>query len=307
MAMNNYQPTSHTIQDGAIVNGLAGGPDSEATEREEALVAQAGMEAVVEIRDLTKTYKLGRTKVRALRGVSLAVQRGEFVAIMGPSGSGKSTLMNLVGCLDRPTSGEYRLSGKTVSKMSADELADIRNQQIGFVFQGFNLLTRATALKNVVLPLMYAGLSGQEQLRRARKMLQLVGLGARMDHKPAELSGGQQQSVAIARALVNNPALLLADEPTGNLDSRTSLEVMAVLQALNRRGLTILLVTHDADIAAFTKRQVVFRDGRIVRDEVVAAPRLAEVDWLATRQSTRIQQVAHVQADSARESEAESQ
>ncbi|HAH00121.1 MAG TPA: macrolide ABC transporter ATP-binding protein [Ktedonobacter sp.] len=265
------------------------------------------MEAVVEIRDLTKTYKLGQTKVRALRGVSLAVQRGEFVAIMGPSGSGKSTLMNLVGCLDRPTSGEYRLTGKTVSKMPADELADIRNQQIGFVFQGFNLLTRATALKNVVLPLMYAGLSGQEQLRRARKMLQLVGLGARMNHKPAELSGGQQQRVAIARALVNNPALLLADEPTGNLDSRTSLEVMVVLQALNQRGLTILLVTHDADIAAFTKRQVVFRDGRIVRDEVVAAPRLAEVDWLATRQSTRIQHVAHVQADSARESEAESQ
>jgi putative ABC transport system ATP-binding protein len=190
--------------------------------------------------------------------------------------------------------------------MAADELADIRNQQIGFVFQGFNLLARATALKNVVLPLMYAGLSGQEQLRRARKMLQLVGLGARMDHKPAELSGGQQQRVAIARALVNNPALLLADEPTGNLDSRTSLEVMAVLQALNQRGLTILLVTHDADIAAFTKRQVVFRDGRVVRDEVVAAPRLAEVEWLATRQSTQVQQAAHVQADSARESEAES-
>jgi len=307
MATNNYQPTSHTMQDGAVVNGLAARSDREATEREEALVAQAGMEAVVEIRDLTKTYKLGQTKVRALRGVSLAVQRGEFVAIMGPSGSGKSTLMNLVGCLDRPTSGEYRLTGKTVSKMPADELADIRNQQIGFVFQGFNLLTRATALKNVVLPLMYAGLSGQEQLRRARKMLQLVGLGARMNHKPAELSGGQQQRVAIARALVNNPALLLADEPTGNLDSRTSLEVMVVLQALNQRGLTILLVTHDADIAAFTKRQVVFRDGRIVRDEVVAAPRLAEVDWLATRQSTRIQHVAHVQADSARESEAESQ
>ena len=306
MAMNNYRPTSHTMQDGAVVNGLSARSDREATEREEALVAQAGMEAVVEIRDLTKTYKLGQTKVRALRGVSLAVQRGEFVAIMGPSGSGKSTLMNLVGCLDRPTSGEYRLTGKIVSKMPADELADIRNQQIGFVFQGFNLLARATALKNVVLPLMYAGLSGQEQLRRARKVLQLVGLGARMDHKPAELSGGQQQRVAIARALVNNPALLLADEPTGNLDSRTSLEVMAVLQALNQRGLTILLVTHDADIAAFTRRQVVFRDGRIVRDEVVAAPRLAEADWLATKQSMQVQQVAQVQADSARDSEADS-
>src|SRR3989440_8578227 len=281
MAMNNYRPTSHTMQDGAVVNGLSARSDREATEREEALVAQAGMEAVVEIRDLTKTYKLGQTKVRALRGVSLAVQRGEFVAIMGPSGSGKSTLMNLVGCLDRPTSGEYRLTGKIVSKMPADELANIRNQQIGFVFQGFNLLTRATALKNVVLPLMYAGLSGQEQLRRARKVLQLVGLGARMDHKPAELSGGQQQRVAIARALVNDPSLLLADEPTGNLDSRTSLEIMAVLQALNQRGLTIVLVTHDANIAAYARRQVVFRDGRIVQDEPIpsATRRLAQADF----------------------------
>src|SRR3989440_5002341 len=292
MAMNNYRPTSHTMQDGAVVNGLSARSDREATEREEALVAQAGMEAVVEIRDLTKTYKLGQTKVRALRGVSLAVQRGEFVAIMGPSGSGKSTLMNLVGCLDRPTSGEYRLTGKIVSKMPADELANIRNQQIGFVFQGFNLLTRATALKNVVLPLMYAGLSGQEQLRRARKMLQLVGLGARMDHKPAELSGGQQQRVAIARALVNNPSLLLADEPTGNLDSRTSLEIMAVLQALNQRGLTILLVTHNADIAAYARRQVVFRDGRIVKDEPMPSTtrRSAQADFdaLATYPPDRI-------------------
>src|SRR2546421_4368156 len=292
MAMNNYRPTSHTMQDGAVVNGLSARSDREATEREEALVAQAGMEAVVEIRDLTKTYKLGQTKVRALRGVSLAVQRGEFVAIMGPSGSGKSTLMNLVGCLDRPTSGEYRLTGKIVSKMPADELADIRNQQIGFVFQGFNLLARATALKNVVLPLMYAGLSGQEQLRRARKVLQLVGLGARMDHKPAELSGGQQQRVAIARALVNNPALLLADEPTGNLDSHTSLEVMAVLQALNQRGLTILLVTHDADVAAYARRQVVFRDGRIVQDEpmssTIGRSAQADFDALATHPPDRI-------------------
>src|SRR2546421_11441182 len=295
MAMNNYRPTSHTMQDGAVVNGLSARSDREATEREEALVAQAGMEAVVEIRDLTKTYKLGQTKVRALRGVSLAVQRGEFVAIMGPSGSGKLTLRTLVGSMDRPTSGEDRLTGKIGSKMPADELADIRNQQIGFVFQGFNLLARATALKNVVLPLMYAGLSGQEQLRRARKVLQLVGLGARMNHKPAELSGGQQQRVAIARALVNNPALLLADEPTGNLDSHTSLEILTVLQALNQRGLTIMLVTHEADIAAYAKRQVVFRDGRIVRDEVVAAPRSAQADWLASRQTRQAPQVTQVE------------
>jgi putative ABC transport system ATP-binding protein len=271
---------------------------------EVAVADQTGRGLVVELQDLTKTYKLGQTRVRALRGISLEVRRSEFVAIMGPSGSGKSTLMNLVGCLDRPTSGEYRLTGRTVSRMPADELADIRNQKIGFVFQGFNLLPRATALKNVVMPLMYAGLSRGEQERRARKMLQLVGLGARMNHKPAELSGGQQQRVAIARALVNNPSLLLADEPTGNLDSHTSLEILTVLQALNQRGLTIMLVTHEADIAAYAKRQVVFRDGRIVRDEVMAAPRSAQADWLVSRQTRQTPQVTQVER--AEESEEES-
>jgi putative ABC transport system ATP-binding protein len=242
------------------------------------------VKAVIALRNISKTYLLGQTRVRALRGVSLEVQRGEFVAIMGPSGSGKSTLMNLVGCLDRPSSGEYWLTGKAVSRMPADELADIRNRRIGFVFQGFNLLARSNALKNVVLPLMYAGLSTGEQVRRARKVLQLVGLGARMHHLPAQLSGGQQQRVAIARALVNDPPLLLADEPTGNLDSRTSLEIMAIFQALNQQGLTIMLVTHDADIAAYAQRQVVFRDGRIVRDEPVPHPRSAQADWLAFSQ-----------------------
>ncbi len=237
--------------------------------------AQQGTMVVVDARDVTKTYKLGQTLVHALRGVSLTVRQGEFVAIMGPSGSGKSTFMNLLGCLDRPSGGEYRLMGTPVSQMTPDELADVRSQRLGFIFQGFNLLSRATALKNVQLPMVYAGASAQEQERRARKALTLVGLGDRLDHKPAELSGGQQQRVAIARALVNNPALLLADEPTGNLDSRTSVEIMAILQGLNQRGVTIVLVTHEPDIATYAKRQVVFRDGRIVRDELVAAPRIA--------------------------------
>jgi putative ABC transport system ATP-binding protein len=234
---------------------------------------------VIVVRDLKKTYLLGQTRVRALRGVSLEVQEGEFVAIMGPSGSGKSTFMNLLGCLDTPTQGEYWLAGRLVSSLSSDDLADIRNRLLGFVFQGFNLLSRATALSNVALPLLYAGVSRTERDELARKMLRLVGLGKRLHHRPAQLSGGQQQRVAIARALVNNPSLLLADEPTGNLDSRTSIEIMAVLQALNKQGLTIVLVTHEPDIAAYTKRQVSFRDGRIVRDEPVAAPRSAEEEW----------------------------
>ncbi len=237
---------------------------------------------VVDVRDLTKTYRLGRTEVHALRGVSLVVRQGEFVAIMGPSGSGKSTFMNLLGCLDRPTRGEYRLMGTPVSRMSPDELADVRSQRLGFIFQGFNLLSRATALKNVQLPMVYAGFPRETQERRARRALELVGLGDRLTHKPAELSGGQQQRVAIARALVNNPSLLLADEPTGNLDSHTSVEIMAILQGLNQRGVTIVLVTHEADIAAYATRQVVFRDGRIVRDEPIAAPRDA-ADELRTQ------------------------
>lgn len=234
---------------------------------------------VIAVRNLVKTYTLGQTRVYALQGVSLEVRQGEFVAIMGPSGSGKSTFMNMLGCLDRPTQGEYWLAGKLVSRMSNDELADVRNRLIGFVFQGFNLLSRATALSNVALPMVYAGYSRAERDRRASKALQLVGLGSRMDHKPSQLSGGQQQRVAIARALVNGPSLLLADEPTGNLDSRTSIEIMAVLQALNEQGLTIVLVTHEPDIAQYTRRQVVFRDGQVVRDEPILAPRSAKDEW----------------------------
>ncbi|MGN6758492.1 MAG: ABC transporter ATP-binding protein [Thermomicrobiales bacterium] len=230
---------------------------------------------VIAVRRLTKTYELGKARVPALRGVSLDIFPGEFVAIMGPSGSGKSTLMNLIGCLDKPTSGEYWLAGAPVSRMSADALADVRNRHIGFVFQGFNLLPRASALRNVQLPLMYAGFSAAEQERRARRALELVGLGGRVNHKPLELSGGQQQRVAIARALVTGPALLLADEPTGNLDSHTSVEIMAVLQVLNQRGLTVVLVTHEADIAAYARRQIHFRDGVVVGDEATSAPRVA--------------------------------
>ena len=233
---------------------------------------------LISVRGLVKTYLLGQTRVRALRGVSLDIYPGEFVAIMGPSGSGKSTFMNLLGCLDRPNSGTYRLMGSAVSKMTPDQLADVRNRKIGFVFQGFNLLSRSTALDNTIMPMLYAGKSKEEQQRRARRVLQLVGLSSRAHHKPAQLSGGQQQRVAIARALVNSPALLLADEPTGNLDSRTSVEIMAVLQALNDYGLTIVLVTHEPDIAAFAKRQIAFRDGRVVRDEATLQVRHARAE-----------------------------
>ncbi len=238
---------------------------------------------LITVRDLRKTYSLGQTRVPALRGISLEIYPGEFVAIMGPSGSGKSTFMNLIGCLDTPTQGEYWLAGRLVSRLAKDQLADIRNRLIGFVFQGFNLLGRATALSNVALPMVYAGISKQERDHRALKMLKLVGLAKRAHHRPSQLSGGQQQRVAIARALINGPALLLADEPTGNLDSRTSLEIMAVLQALNQQGLTIVVVTHEADIAAYAKRQVAFLDGRVVRDEPILAPRLARDEWVASK------------------------
>jgi putative ABC transport system ATP-binding protein len=242
----------------------------------------AETQPVIRVQRLAKSYRLGQMRVPALRGVTLDIPRGQFVAITGPSGSGKSTFMNLLGCLDQPTTGEYWLSGMEVSRLPADRVADLRNRHIGFVFQGFNLLARATALKNVTLPLLYAGLPQRERERRARVALQMVGLGNRLHHKPAQLSGGQQQRVGLARALVNGPALLLADEPTGNLDSRTSIEIMAILQRLNVMGLTIVLVTHEPDIAAFAQRQIAFRDGRVVRDELMAAPRSA-VDELPDR------------------------
>ena len=252
---------------------------------------------VIAVHNLTKTYMLGQTRVRALRGVSLEVRSGEFVAVMGPSGSGKSTFMNMIGCLDRPTQGEYWLVGKLVSQMSNDELADVRNRLIGFVFQGFNLLSRSTALSNVALPMLYAGLSREERERRAQRVLRLVGLGTRMDHKPSQLSGGQQQRVAIARALVNSPSLLLADEPTGNLDSRTSIEIMVIMQALNEQGLTIVLVTHEPDIAEYAKRQVVFRDGRLIRDELTPNPRLATEEWKKLVKSTPNEHTVQVKED----------
>ena len=239
-------------------------------------------EAVISVRDLKKVYMLGQTRVRALRGVSLDIRPSEFVAIMGPSGSGKSTFMNLLGCLDRPTSGDYTLMGAPVSRMSPDQLAAVRNRRIGFVFQGFNLLGRSTALQNVMLPLLYAGLPKRSSAAARGGCCELVGLGSRAGHKPAQLSGGQQQRVAIARALVTGPALLLADEPTGNLDSHTSVEIMAILQALNDRGLTIVLVTHEPDIAAYAHRQVAFRDGRVIRDELVTQPRSARAELAAT-------------------------
>ncbi len=236
------------------------------------------MHPVVQLKDIHKVYDSGEVKVHANRGVSLDIQRGEMVAVMGASGSGKSTVMNLLGCLDRPTSGTYLLDGIDVSKLDRNELADIRNQKIGFVFQGFNLLARTTALENVELPMFYAPKkpSAKEMRERAMHALEIVGLAQRYDHTPSQLSGGQQQRVAIARALVNRPQVILADEPTGNLDSKTSVEVMGVFQRLNDQGITILMVTHELDIASFCKRNIVFRDGRIVSDIVVNPRHIAE-------------------------------
>ena len=242
-------------------------------------MASSVPEPVIRISDLTRVYRMGETEVRALDGVTLDVAPGEFLAVMGPSGSGKSTFMNIVGCLDRPTSGTYVLEGVDVSTLDRNARAQIRNDKIGFVFQSFNLLARTSALENVELPLLYSRkhrLSDSEQLVKARACLERVGLAERWDHTPAQLSGGQQQRVAVARALVNDPAILLADEPTGNLDSKTSDEIMGIFQSLNEEGKTVVLITHEHDIAEYARRVVAFRDGRIVADEVVSNRRTAK-------------------------------
>ena len=240
--------------------------------------------AVISIKNLVKTYVVGEVEVRALRGVTLDVQPGEFLAVTGPSGSGKSTLMHILGCLDRPTSGQYFLDGQDVSQMSKDELAEVRNNKIGFVFQGFNLLSRTSALDNVELPLLYgsAKMKSSERRRRAMESLDAVGLGQRSDHHPNQLSGGQQQRVAIARALITRPSILLADEPTGNLDTRTSIEVMGIFQKLNlERGITVLVITHEQDISEYGTRTIMCRDGLIVSDSPVKQRRSADVELQA--------------------------
>jgi putative ABC transport system ATP-binding protein len=233
--------------------------------------------ALIELSEVTKVYRMGDVEVHALAGLSLSVHTSEFVAVMGSSGSGKSTLMNLIGCLDRPTSGSYRLAGRDVAKLGANELAEVRNRTLGFVFQSFNLLARTSALENVELPLLYAGVPSRERHKRAEAALARVGLSDRMHHHPNQMSGGQQQRVAIARAIVNEPALILADEPTGNLDSRTSLEIIALFQELGRAGMTIVLVTHEEDIAEYTARVVMMRDGRMLSDQP-RTPRLAQLE-----------------------------
>jgi putative ABC transport system ATP-binding protein len=245
--------------------------------QDEATEAKAGR-AIIVLDNVHKTYDLGEIQVHALRGVSLEVRRGEFVAIMGASGSGKSTLMNIVGCLDRPTKGRYMLNGTDVSDLSKEDLAHIRNREIGFVFQQFNLLSRTTALENVELPTLYAGIPQEEREERAKKSLERVGLMERAMHHPSQLSGGQQQRVAIARALVNRPSILLADEPTGNLDSRTSVEIMDILQRLNEdEGLTVVLVTHEPDIANYAQRVLEFRDGKVRRDYQITKRQVARL------------------------------
>ncbi|HLH79083.1 MAG TPA: ABC transporter ATP-binding protein [Chthonomonas sp.] len=233
-------------------------------------------DVIIEVTNVHKIYRMGKTEVHALRGVSVSIRRGEFVAIMGPSGSGKSTFMNIVGCLDTPTRGSYKLDGIEVAKLNDNQLAEIRNRKIGFVFQTFNLLARTTALENVELPMLYSNARNRRQM--AIRALEIVGLGERLHHKPNELSGGQQQRVAIARALVNDPPILFGDEPTGNLDSRTSEEIMAIFQRLHREGKTVVLVTHEPDIAEHAERIIRFRDGKVVADEPVLNRRIAEVE-----------------------------
>ncbi len=256
LATTGEHPLSTTAERQAVVQAPGQTPDKD---------------WVIVTRGLKREYDMGGEIVRALRGVDIAIRRNEYVAIMGPSGSGKSTLMNLIGCLDTPNEGEYWLNGMLVSRMSDDELARVRNKEIGFVFQTFNLLPRATALHNVELPLVYAGVPSDERKRRAKEALERVQLGDRMDHRPNELSGGQRQRVAIARALVNNPSILLADEPTGNLDSQTSEEIMRVFEGLATHGQTVIMVTHEPDIAAHARRVVVLRDGLIASDDRRAA------------------------------------
>lgn len=248
---------------------------------------------IIQIENATKTYITGEVEVRAVAGVSLRVEKGEFVAIMGASGSGKSTMMNVVGCLDRPTSGKYYLDGVDVSELDRDELAEIRNEKIGFVFQGFNLLARTSALENVELPMLYSTtkLNSDEQEERALKALEMVGLADRAHHHPNQLSGGQQQRVAIARALALNPSMILADEPTGNLDSRTSIDVMGVFQKLNEAGITIIMVTHELDIAQYTKRVVVMRDGKIVKDAPVEERLVASEELARLEQEQKAEQL----------------
>lgn len=239
-------------------------------------MSNSQQDAVIQIENLTRTYQMGETEVRALAGVSLQVQRNEYIAIMGPSGSGKSTLMNMIGCLDTPSSGEYILNGNRVSQMDDSDLAEIRNREIGFVFQTFNLLPRTSCLANVELPLIYAGIKAFDRKERALEVLDKVGLGDRVDHKPNELSGGQRQRVAIARALVNSPSILLADEPTGNLDTKTGDEIMLLFEELYRAGNTIILVTHENEIAEYSRRIVRLRDGLVEKDEPVDNPVLEQ-------------------------------